>query len=349
MSMKTTYFKITPLPLSTVMFLKQLKKMFSHLELAAELRINIELSLEDDDGDPLDAYCQFVYWTVENYPQGHSAESGLLELLEEATRVLKDDRDGIWRKEIRYLKLWLLYASYVEKPTIIYKFLIANDIGTEHALLYEEYAAVLERDRRRKEADAAYALGIARKAEPLGHLESCSCHNQIHFPRAIFIFVTDSYDIRARPPASSVPSPSPNGRMQIFVDPTGAESQEAASSSNTWTDIGTRKTRIKENVRRNASICFDPKKSKDVAVPQTPSKSGFAIFTDAATIEEFMISSTPKFTPFRMGSGASQDPVIKVKKAGLKAPLPSSEAEALRKDPLKNYGPEAAIPAGDDG
>jgi hypothetical protein len=112
------------------------------------LRINVELALDDEDDDPLEAYCRLVNWTVENYPQGHSAESGLLELLEEATRVLKDDRGGKWRRDLKYLKLWLLYASYVEKPTIIYKFLIANDIGTEFALLYEEHAAVLERDGR---------------------------------------------------------------------------------------------------------------------------------------------------------------------------------------------------------
>lgn len=112
------------------------------------LRINVEIAMEDEDGDPLEAYCRLVYWTLENYPQGHSAESGLLELLEEATRVLKDDRDGKWRNDLKYLKLWLLYASYVEKPTIVYKFLVANDIGTEFALLYEEHAAVLERDGR---------------------------------------------------------------------------------------------------------------------------------------------------------------------------------------------------------
>src|SRR5688572_10343425 len=56
-----------------------------------KLRINVEIALEDEDGDPLEAYCCLVYWTLENYPQGHSAESGLLQLLEEATRVLKDD------------------------------------------------------------------------------------------------------------------------------------------------------------------------------------------------------------------------------------------------------------------
>jgi Mad3/BUB1 homology region 1 len=112
------------------------------------LRINVELALEDEDGDPLEAYCRLVYWTLENYPQGHSAESGLLELLEEATRVLKDHSDGVFREDMKYLKLWLLYASYVERPTIIYKFLIANDIGIGFALLYEEHAAVLERDGR---------------------------------------------------------------------------------------------------------------------------------------------------------------------------------------------------------
>lgn len=112
------------------------------------LRINIEMALEDDDDDPLEAYCTLVNWTLENYPQGHSAESGLLELLEEATRVLKDDRDGKWRGEMKYLKLWMLYASFVEKPSIIYRFLLANDIGTDFAILYEEFAAILERDGR---------------------------------------------------------------------------------------------------------------------------------------------------------------------------------------------------------
>lgn len=118
-----------------------------------KFRINVELAIEDEDGDPLEAYCRLVYWTVENYPQGHSAESGLLELLEEATRVLKDVKGGSLRGDLKYLKLWLLYASFVEKPTIIYKFLIANDIGTQHALLYEEHAAVLERDGRYVEPD----------------------------------------------------------------------------------------------------------------------------------------------------------------------------------------------------
>lgn len=112
-------------------------------------RINVEVALEDEDDDPLEAYCRFVDWTVESYPQGHSAESGLLELLEEATRVLKNDRDGKWKDDIRYLRLWVLYASYVEKPAIIFKFCMVNEIGTTHALLYEEFASALEKAGRR--------------------------------------------------------------------------------------------------------------------------------------------------------------------------------------------------------
>jgi hypothetical protein len=112
------------------------------------LRVNVEIAMEDEDDDPLQAYCNFVYWTVENYPQGPSAESGLLELLEEATRVLKDNRGGAWRSDLRYLKLWILYANYVEKPTVIFRYLLANDIGTSSSVLYEEFALALEKSGR---------------------------------------------------------------------------------------------------------------------------------------------------------------------------------------------------------
>ncbi|GLB42133.1 putative mad3/BUB1 hoMad3/BUB1 homology region 1 [Lyophyllum shimeji] len=236
------------------------------------LRINVELALDDEeDGDPLDAYCRLVYWTMENYPEGPSVESGLLELLEEATRVLKDDRGGKWRGDLKYLKLWLLYASFVERPTLIYRFLIANEIGTNFALLYEEYAAVLERDGRRKDADEAYALGIARRAEPLDHLKSRHDDFQKRMmsntlprpapaapsaPTTRPVLASTSTSRSSTASSTQAPSrgsnssraPSSNAPLQIFVDPTGSESQAAEFSSNTWTDLGTRKSRIKENV-----------------------------------------------------------------------------------------------------
>ncbi|KAF4564557.1 Mitotic spindle checkpoint component mad3 [Pleurotus pulmonarius] len=388
------------------------------------LRINVELALEDPEDDPLEAYCRFVYWTVDNYPQGQSAESGLLELIEEATRVLKDDRDGIWRGELKYLKLWVLYASFVEKPNVVYKFMLVNDIGTNHALFYEEYALVLERDGRRNAADEIYMLGVARQAEPLDRLHLRYREFQkrmmtaaplpsaptpppatVPAPKRVALRTTSVSPSTPAPRPPPAPSSSrPNGRLQVFVDPTD-EAPEAAEG-NAWSDLGTRKTRVKENVRETQKMggtkikqagktqrmavahapapTIPPAKAKGKgkegkpsskggfvpfkddepsappkadskgkfvpfkddecqALPQTPAKPSFVPFKDD--------DSGGSFTPFRdepasTTRATAPDTVMKVKKAGPEGSSTSSEAEALRRDPLKNYG--SAIDLGDE-
>ncbi|KAF8885917.1 Mad3/BUB1 homology region 1-domain-containing protein [Mucidula mucida] len=332
------------------------------------LRINVDLAMEDEDEDPLEAYCCLVNWTIENYPQGHSAESGLLELLEEATRVLKDHRDRKWRAEPKYLKLWLLYASYVEKPTVIYRFLIANDIGTDLSLLYEEYSAVLERDGRRQEADKVYKLGIARRADPLDHLKArhadfekrMMCATPVTLPesaspstsRRPATLATTVNRSAAVPLAPATATPRSNAPVQVFVDPSGAES---AMERNAWPDLGTRKTRIKENVPQTKKMAGSTlKQSKRTASSSSTSASRIVPFMDppqpsASRIvpfadEEPTVPATPKFTPFRDESVSvtspvahAPDSVMKVKGVDVAS---YAEAEALRKDPLKNYGTE---------
>ncbi|KAJ7100104.1 Mad3/BUB1 homology region 1-domain-containing protein [Mycena belliarum] len=362
------------------------------------LRINVEIALEDEEDDPLEAYCRLVNWTLENYPQGHSAESGLLELLEEATRVLKDNRERRWRSELKYLKLWLLYASFVEKPTIIYNFLIANEIGGDFALLYEEFAAVLERDGRRKEADDAYLLGIARRAAPLDHLKARHADFQKRMMCAAALPAAPAPAVDAKRPALATTSEGPtasfpahtsivpaardssNARLQVFVD---ASSESADASGNAFPDVGTRKTRVKENVpetkKMTGSTLRQPGKTKRLAsgsagastsafvpyvdpeaaamppppslpaakkardaVPRTPSKGQIQPFVDE---EIAAVPSTPKFVPFQdepdivspTMSTPVPESVMKVKKADTKEATPTSEAEALRRDPLKNY------------
>jgi checkpoint serine/threonine-protein kinase len=103
------------------------------------------IAASGEEDDPLLVYDQFVQWTLENYPD-NDRESGLLELLEETTRKFKDDTS--YKTDLRYLKIWSLYAQRVERPATIYTFLIANEIGTIYAMLYEEYANVLEKDGR---------------------------------------------------------------------------------------------------------------------------------------------------------------------------------------------------------
>jgi hypothetical protein len=115
----------------------------SHQRFRASITAALAEEPESGAEDPLSAYAAYAAWTVENYPEGYGT---LLPLLEEATRVLKDRDGGKWRQDQRYLKLWAMYAGYVERPEIIWRFLLANDIGTDWAAMYEGFAAVLERE-----------------------------------------------------------------------------------------------------------------------------------------------------------------------------------------------------------
>ena len=112
---------------------------------SSRLRSQIASEIDEAD-DPLALYDRFVKWIFDEYPREHLASSGLIELLEEATRRYKDDSS--YKSDLRYLKLWTLYASLVDKPSVVYKFILTNGIGTVYALLFEDYALTLERDGR---------------------------------------------------------------------------------------------------------------------------------------------------------------------------------------------------------
>ena len=112
---------------------------------SSKLRSQIASQVDKAD-DPLELYDRFVRWIFDNYPSEHLASSGLIELLEEATRRYKDDSS--YKGDLRYLKLWTLYASLVDKPSAVFKFTLTNGIGIVYALLFEEYALALERDSR---------------------------------------------------------------------------------------------------------------------------------------------------------------------------------------------------------
>lgn len=100
------------------------------------------------DDDPLAVHERHIHWVLESYTKERRYEAGLLELLEEVVRRYKDDL--IYRDDLRYLKIWILYANAVDKDKAdaVFGYLIANNIGTKYAYLYEQYAMMLERDAR---------------------------------------------------------------------------------------------------------------------------------------------------------------------------------------------------------
>jgi checkpoint serine/threonine-protein kinase len=104
-------------------------------------RYREQISTNINEDDPLEAYDNFVQWTLKNYAE-NDPQSGLIQLLEEATLKFKDDPS--YKTDLRYLKLWSLYARRVKNPASIYASLLSGGIGTTYSLLYEEYANVLE-------------------------------------------------------------------------------------------------------------------------------------------------------------------------------------------------------------
>ncbi|CDO73724.1 hypothetical protein BN946_scf185015.g52 [Trametes cinnabarina] len=128
-------------------------------------RLSVALT---EDADPLAAYVEFVQWTAEAYKED-IVHSGLIELLDEATRhFLEDDA---YKSDLRYLKLWLLYAKHVEDPIVIYALLLSKGIGKIYAQTYQEYAEALHKRGRLDEADKVYQLGIQHRARPFEPLK----------------------------------------------------------------------------------------------------------------------------------------------------------------------------------
>lgn len=109
-----------------------------------------------------------------------------------------------------------------------------------------------------------------------------------------------------RPPGGPAPAgrTASNGRMQIFVDPSGEASRAAG---NAWDELGTRKERSKENVpeskQMSGSRIKQVGKSKRIASASSGSK--ITVFVDPSPAEESgpsespVAPATPTFTPYR--------------------------------------------------
>nr|CDP23408.1 Putative checkpoint serine/threonine-protein kinase [Podospora anserina S mat+] len=129
-----------------------------------------EIQNIDESDDPLDIWDRYVKWTLEAYPSAQNTkESGLLGVLERATRGLVNDKR--YKQDGRYLRLWLWYVGwFMDNKREGYVFLSSKGIGEGLALFYEEYAGWLESVGRWAQAEEVYKLGIEREATPAARL-----------------------------------------------------------------------------------------------------------------------------------------------------------------------------------
>ena len=107
----------------------------------AQYRRHLAQAAEEDD--PLVPYEQYAKWLIEHGEVLPDGTFEMLEVLEEVLRTYVEDPD--FKKNLKYLKLWITYAKHVEDPTVVYTFLVKQDIGTTFSPLYEEFAIYLER------------------------------------------------------------------------------------------------------------------------------------------------------------------------------------------------------------
>ncbi|KAI0032549.1 hypothetical protein K488DRAFT_49700 [Vararia minispora EC-137] len=137
------------------------------LEVSAR-RQQLVVELENAD-DPLALYERLVRWITDAFPPEFAHVSSLLEVLEEAAR--KFVRDTTYKSDLRYLRLWSTYATLVDRPSVVFKFVLSHGIGVAFAQLYEDYADALEREKRLSAAEQVYEAGIQRKARPAARLK----------------------------------------------------------------------------------------------------------------------------------------------------------------------------------
>ncbi|KAL2610840.1 hypothetical protein R1flu_022532 [Riccia fluitans] len=119
--------------------------------------------------DPLEPWMRCIKWTRDAYPS-IGPQSELVRILEGCTRqFLKDER---YRDDPRYLRVWVQYADTCTDPTDVFAFLEANNIGQTHALFYIAYATTMEARKNYIKSEEIYRIGIARRAEPLGRIQT---------------------------------------------------------------------------------------------------------------------------------------------------------------------------------
>eukprot|EP00808_Paulinella_micropora_P028594 g3865.t1 len=117
--------------------------------------------------DPLSPWLNYIMWTRTSHTTV-GAQTHHLQLLEKCTREFKDNNK--YRNDIRYLKVWIMYADAVPDPIEIFAFLKSNRIGVTHALFYEAWAIALEDQGKTSKADKVLEYGIRKEAQPLNRL-----------------------------------------------------------------------------------------------------------------------------------------------------------------------------------
>jgi checkpoint serine/threonine-protein kinase len=262
----------------------------SEVNEAKQAAFEEELKLSHELDDPLEVWIRYLGWTKDAFPWGNNAHSGYIELLERCSKQFV--RSTHYANDPRYLKIWIEYARFSDDPRELFCFLARNEIGQQLATFYEEFAAWLEGNGRKGQADEVYQMGLMAGARPTSRLRR--------------LFDEFSARLAANPPAGDearsppiaqvraalttkfggVPDAQqaqatlskPNKpKLMIFDDAEAAAVQPVGTGG--WGSIGTLRDRKKENTVETRTMQGEKLKQRGGLAPASQK---LAVFVDPA-------------------------------------------------------------------
>ena len=208
----------------------------------------LELDLLDD---PLQAYLDYIEWCHNVYPQGNNSDSGLVAVLERCTSAFTEVSQ--YKNDARYLKVWLEYGKYSDTPVEIFVYLAKREIGRELALFYEEFAKLLEVNRRYDDAKLVYDIGMEVGARPMVRLMKNMAQFEQRRHHCLDDAAVSASSIRRlltlkRNPVDHSPHPKKQ-KLQVYSD-TEPQSMAQAAFDNRGSsgDLASLESRRKENI-----------------------------------------------------------------------------------------------------
>lgn len=223
---------------------------------------------------------------------------------------------------------------------------------------------------RTSEADEIFLLGTNRQAEPVDRLKTkhtefqkrlmtslASPQKEIPAPavtkRPALPLATSKQSHKSKagsisgglPSSSSAPiQPRPNARPQVFVDPDGAEGRAVqVEEAVSFPDIGTRKTRVKENIKEVSKMAGATLKQagKSKRIASSGAAPKFVPFRDPEPDENTNEKESMPPPPVPVNpSRVSQDGVVPQTPSRRSAfvPFRDSDAEAQVQTPSRKAG-----------
>ncbi|KAF3919504.1 hypothetical protein ABW20_dc0100876 [Dactylellina cionopaga] len=273
---------------------------------AAREAFENELKTADELDDPLDPFLRYIKWIQENYTAGGGR---LLErTLYRATHKFEDSAE--FKNDARYLKMWMTWIQqYSDAPRESFAFLARKGIGAGLALYYEEFAAYLESQNRRTQAEEIYEMGIQQNARPVERLRrkyeefvarlaanppDANEPSSPAVPMVRAALGVRRTDAEPNDPQAAVPTFGAEGqdpkkkknKMMIFSDGPGASApalpEQTEKSGAGWDSIATLAERKKENVDAPRPWAGEIMKQEGGPAPK---KEKLQIFRDPAAFQ----------------------------------------------------------------